>query len=92
MTAAHARYEDWLASLGNPEHHVIVGPDWWGCLCGEREYDRDPYVIAWQHLRRFAAEPALVPWRWAHTDPCNRTVAELHRVLWETGDIDPRRD
>lgn len=85
MTVLPAEYATFLASLGNPEHHVMIGPDWWGCLCGEIEYDRGPYVIGWQHQRRFGGQAVSVhpDWHWGIVRDLAESMAELHQYLWE---------
>ncbi len=61
MTTGHVTYEDYLASLGNPDHHIMVGPDWWACLCGAAVIPGDPHVTWSAHQRRFGGEAVQIP-------------------------------
>lgn len=98
MTVMPAEYATFLASLGNPQHHVMVGPDWWACLCGAVMPDVGPTTnphraepYAHQHAEFVAADTVRIPWQWLHVEADHQTAADLHFSLWENEDIDPRR-
>ncbi len=85
MSTIFVRYEDWFASIGRPEHHVVIGPDWWTCLCGDGYPDsyRAHHAEAGNHAKRFGGAAARVDWLWADVHDVGPTVADLHRWLWE---------
>jgi hypothetical protein len=91
MTVLPTEYAAFLASLGNPEHHVMVGTDWWACLCGAANGPLNPGAEAGYHAWQVGADVVQVPWQWSHVEADGQTAAELHFSLWECEDIDPRK-
>jgi hypothetical protein len=84
MTTTHARYEDWLASIGNPKHHVVIGPDWWLCLCGR--------VVGpgWAGppasggcAAGLGTASAHVIDTWAEVRGIPGSASDVHQALWE---------
>lgn len=89
MTITHARYSDWLASVGNPEHHVVIGPDWCGCLCGygggpDADYlpsDGRQHAIV-KHAEAVTIDPG---WHWGLVRDLPGSWREAHEDLWVAG-------
>lgn len=93
MTATMpAEYATFLASLTSPQHHVMVGPDWWGCLCDIAGRSLDPHGEAGRHARQHGVDTVRIGWQWSHVEADGQTAAEMHFSLWECEDIDPRKD
>lgn len=65
------------------EHLVMVGVDWWRCLCWDGS--SGALKFAGMHADHFAAETvSLADWKWI--DVCDiRDPWELHEWLWEQG-------
>ncbi len=82
-TDTYTRYEDYMAALGWPEHHVMVGPDWWGCLCGTLQAPM-PHTVAMvhagAHIGATDAEAVSVEWSWSDV----QDWPDLHQSLWES--------
>ena len=89
MTTTHTSHSDWLASIGNPTHHVVIGPDWWGCRCGTvgTPHTHGEPFGAHGHAADHNAVTVDIPWQWSHVEADGRSMADTHRALWETGDI-----
>lgn len=82
-----------MSALYNPpqaEHLVMVGPDWWGCLCWggggyswpssrARDAGRD-------HAVTHSAETVTTDWGWDDVSAVG-TPDEVHRWLWEQNAI-----
>lgn len=86
MTTTYIYYEDWLASLGNPDHHVLIGVDWWGCLCGHVKPSDCGFHTAdgVAHAVDVGCESVAVNWSWENVEDVGPTFADLHQYLWET--------
>jgi hypothetical protein len=91
VTAVFARYADFMASLGQPEQHVMVGPDWWGCLCGNGYLDsyRAHRGEADAHAQRFATTTATVDVSAAVVGSLPWAMGDVHRWLWRQGVLQP---
>jgi hypothetical protein len=80
-------YEDWMASVGHPAHHILLGPDWWGCLCGEFRTSAASAdgvdVDAKRHAAQVCIMPVTVGWVYADIDDAGPTMADVHQYLWE---------
>lgn len=79
MTTTFTRYDDYMAALGWPEHLIMRGPDWWGCICnvaGEAEMGVEA------HTDINDAATVTTDWGWGDV-ATNRTMADVHQWLWE---------
>jgi hypothetical protein len=91
VTATFTRYEDFMASLGNPGHHVMIGPDWWGCLCTQGGWDTGSsrYLPSAEifgaggHASDHNAGTVSTTYGWADVEDSG-SMADLHRWLWES--------
>ncbi len=64
------------------EHLVMVGPDWWSCLCWDGA--RTPTHAV--HAHRVGAEVVRTDYGWAEVRDVG-TPDEVHQWLWEQGAI-----
>ncbi len=63
---------------------MVVGPDWWACVCCWGADRRDqPMPAAEWHADRFDAELATTGWRWDEVRGVGPDVADLVQWLWE---------
>jgi hypothetical protein len=84
VTTTQARYEDWLASIGNPDHHVLIGPDWWLCLCGRMAGpDWGAPAAAEGCAAGLGTPTATIGHTWTDIVAISGTVADVHQALWE---------
>ncbi len=71
------------------EHLVMVGPDWWSCLCWDGEANvagargKERGVI---HAAVHDAEAVTTDWGWDDVSAVG-TPGEVHRWLWEQNAI-----
>lgn len=87
MNTTFVTYGEYMASLGWPDHHILVGPDWWGCICSDGGWDGDRghFGNAGRHRRQFGADYVRTDWGWADIEDVGPTMADLHQWLWEQG-------
>lgn len=79
-------YGDYMAALGWPEHHVLLGVDWWACLCGQvatlGDLPRSEPFGAAGHASDYGAALVAVGYHWENVADLGPTVDELHEFLW----------
>lgn len=80
--SGHVYYADYLAALGHPEHHILLGIDWWGCLCGQVGLP-NPLAPPANPLP-CRAQSVEVDYEWSDVADVAGSVADLHQWLWES--------
>jgi hypothetical protein len=79
-------YEEFMASLGDPDHHILIGRNWWGCLCGASQGPM-PHTVAMAHAESHigvtGAAAAQVDYRLTDLDGVGPTFDDVHQWLWE---------
>ncbi len=71
------------------EHLVMVGPDWWSCLCWDGEAmvtDAKAKEVGVLHAAVYGAQPVTTEWSWADVREVG-TPEAVHRWLWEQSAI-----
>lgn len=82
MTTVGALYDNYLTSIGNPQHLVMQGPDWWGCVCNVAG---DSQPLAAEHAELTGAGEVTTGWTWREAWDPTEPMAGWHRRLWEAG-------
>ncbi len=64
-------------------HHLMVGPDWWGCTCGDGGAGALSPALA--HGRYLGVDLQVVSWPWDTVREAGESFTERRRWLQRQG-------